>query len=161
VWSPLSSPCLRRTPAGFRPGRVLALLCLLFAATGGCANQEPVVELNGRQFVVELAQTRAEQARGLMFREELEPEAGMLFVFSREAPRSFWMKNTRIPLDILYFDEQLALVGMALNARPCVADPCPAYPSGRPARYVLEINAGLGKELGVRPGDRLILHFDP
>lgn len=160
VWSPPSSPRPRRRSVAFAPGRLLVLLGLLLTAVGGCADQDAVVELGGRQFSVELALSRGEQARGLMFREELEPDAGMLFVFPREAPRHFWMKNTRIPLDILYFDEQLELVGTALNARPCVADPCPTYPSGRPARYVLEINAGLAEELGVELGDRLILHFD-
>ena len=140
-------------------GALVLLLCLLFAGAG-CASPEPKVELAGRQFTVELARTRAEQARGLMFREELDRDRGMLFLFDQEMPRSFWMKNTRIPLDILYFDGELKLVGMALNARPCVADPCPSYPSIRAARYVLELNAGLAQELGLELGDRLILHFD-
>jgi uncharacterized membrane protein (UPF0127 family) len=71
------------------------------------------------------------------------------------------MKNTRIPLDILYFDDGLTLVSMAENARPCVADPCPSYPSEAPARYVLELNAGTARSLGVEKGDRLVLLFDP
>jgi uncharacterized membrane protein (UPF0127 family) len=138
-----------------------AFLLLALALLAACAAAEPAVELRGQVFTVDLAVTRGEQARGLMFREELPAEHGMLFIFPREDWRSFWMKNTRIPLDILYFDADLALVSMAENARPCVADPCPSYPSEAPARYVLELNAGTARALGVEKGDRLVLLFDP
>ncbi|MEJ2534050.1 MAG: DUF192 domain-containing protein [Gammaproteobacteria bacterium] len=140
---------------------VLLIVALLPALLAGCAAAEPAVELRGQVFKVELALTRGEQARGLMFREELPPDRGMLFIFQREDWRSFWMKNTRIPLDILYFDDGLTLVSVAENARPCVADPCPSYPSEAPARYVLELNAGMVRSLGVEKGDRLVLLFDP
>ena len=139
--------------------RAVLVLALAFAA--GCAAREPQVELRGQVFTVDLALTLEEQARGLMFVEAMDPDRGMLFIFPREAPRSFWMKNTRIPLDILYFDETLTLVSMAENARPCVADPCPSYPSGRPARYVLELNAGTARSLGAERGDVLTLLFEP
>lgn len=147
----------------FRPLRLCfhaLLLACLFAAAG-CSANPTRVEFQGEVFEVDLALTREEQARGLMFVERLDPDRGMLFIFPREAPRAFWMKNTRIPLDILYFDSELALVGMALNARPCVADPCPSYPSGAPAQYVLELNAGTAEALGAERGDRLTLLFDP
>lgn len=141
--------------------RWLVLLLGIALATAGCAAGEPQVRLKGETFSVALAVTRQEQARGLMFVESMPEDRGMLFVFPREAPRSFWMKNTRIPLDILYFDSDLALVSVAANARPCAADPCPTYPSRAPARYVLELNAGKAQSLGVQPGDRLELLFDP
>jgi len=70
------------------------------------------------------------------------------------------MRNTRIPLDIFYFDAELRLVSVARNARPCRTPQCPPYPSEGPAKYVLELNAGKADELGVRKGDRLILHLD-
>lgn len=115
--------------------------------------------LNGERFSVELAETREKQALGLMFRDHLEDDHGMLFLFPSEAPRSFWMKNTRIPLDILYFDQDLALVSAAENARPCRTEYCPGYPSEGPAMYVLELNAGKARELDLRKGDRLELNL--
>jgi len=129
----------------------LFLVLFLF----GCA-QVSTVELRGKSFRVELARTPAEQAKGLMFRTELADDAGMLFLFDDEAPRAFWMKNCKIPLDILYFDSQWRLVGKSLNTPPCnLGDRCPSYPSGAPARYVLELRGGLGEEMGVILGDRL------
>ena len=74
--------------------------------------------------------------------------------------RGFWMKNTRIPLDILYFDAELKLVSVSENARPCRTQRCPGYLSAGPAKYVLELNAGKAAELGVQAGDVLELHVD-
>ena len=136
--------------------RVFLALLLCWTVTG-CASDQNHVELKGQRFSVELALTRDEQMRGLMFRESLAEDHGMLFIFPGEAPRSFWMKNTRIPLDIFYFDEELKLVSVAHNARPCVAPPCVGYPSAGPARYVLELNAGAAARLDVRQGDPLTL----
>jgi uncharacterized membrane protein (UPF0127 family) len=81
-----------------------------------------------------------------------------LFIFPNEAMRSFWMKNTRIPLDILYFDDELRLVN-AVSARPCRTAQCRGYSSAGPARYVLELNAGLASELQLAPGDRLEVNY--
>lgn len=130
-----------------------ALLC------ASCMAQEPYVVLKGERFTVELADTAEKQALGLMFRDHLDDSHGMLFLFPREGMRSFWMKNTRIPLDIFYFDADLRLVSVAENARPCKTRSCPAYPSKAPARYVLELNAGEAARLGVETGDRLQLHL--
>ena len=88
-----------------------------------------------------------------MFRETLADDAGMLFLFPDAAPRAFWMRNTRIPLDIVYLDSELAIVGWSLNTPPCRTRRCPSYPSGRPARYVLEVNAGEMERLGASLGD--------
>lgn len=78
---------------------------------------------------------------------------GMLFVFPDAQPRTFWMKNTLIPLDMLFFDSNRKLVAIQANAAPCHADPCALYPSGAPARYVLELNAGTAAKLGLHVGD--------
>ncbi len=113
------------------------------------------VELGGERFRVELAIDDHARMRGLMFREHLDADAGMLFVFETEQPQSFWMKNTRIALDILYFDRHGALVSVAADTPPCRTSYCPSYPSAGPARYVLELNAGHAARLGVAPGAKL------
>ncbi len=139
--------------------RNVFLLITLFVCSS-CIAQDPYVKLKGERFTVELAETSDKQALGLMFRESLPDDHGMLFLFPREAKRSFWMKNTRIPLDIFYFDEDLALVSVSENTPPCRTQRCPNYPSAGPAKYVLELNAGKAAELGARPGDVLELHLD-
>lgn len=140
--------------------RRLAILLSLWALCTACAANQPYVELKGQRFTVEIADDREKQALGLMFRRALPENHGMLFIFPREAPRSFWMKNTRIPLDIMYFGADLRLVSVAANAQPCRVERCPGYPSEGPAQYVLELNSGKASELELAPGDRLVLHLD-
>src|SRR3546814_15102210 len=90
-----------------------------------------------------------------MFRDELPAGHGMLFIHDRLAPQAYWMKNTRIPLDILYFDDQRRLVSQQRDVPPCSAgNRCPPYPSSAPARYVLELNAG--KAMENRPEERRV-----
>lgn len=136
------------------------LLALTALVCSSCVAQDPYVVLKGQRFTVELADTREKQALGLMFRDSLADDHGMLFLFPGEAMRRFWMKNTRIPLDIFYFDSRLQLVSVAENAQPCRSQRCPPYPSSAPAMYVLELKAGKAAELGVRPGEALELHID-
>lgn len=138
----------------------LALCCLIATAScllPGCASTsaEPWVELRGQRFTVEIADDDASRTRGLMFRDELPRDRGMLFVFEQEQPLAFWMRNTYIPLDILYFDSQRRLVSMAQRVPPCRSSRCPSYPSLGPARYTLEIASGRAAELGVAAGDEL------
>lgn len=98
---------------------------------------------------VELADDDTERMKGLMFRENLEPGTGMFFEFDREQPLSFWMKNTLIPLDIAFFDDEGVFVSRS-TMQPCVADPCTGYPAAGPAKYALEVAAGepLTQEVG-------------
>ncbi|TLY50452.1 MAG: DUF192 domain-containing protein [Gammaproteobacteria bacterium] len=128
-------------------------------ALSACATQAagPTVELKGHRFDVELATDPASQQRGLMFRDEMAADHGMLFVFGEMAPRAFWMKNTHIPLDILFFDRDYKLVSASLRTPPCrsAGDDCPVYPSSGPAQYVLELNAGVAEKLGAKTGDKL------
>ena len=133
-------------------------VCLaLFLLLGGCASGgNHWVELGSARYNVELAQDDATRARGLMFRDRMEAGRGMLFIHDREEPQAYWMKNTKIPLDILYFDNELRLVGQQRNVPPCSAgDRCPPYPSHRPARYVLELNAGQAARLKLENGAAL------
>ncbi|MGB5487430.1 MAG: DUF192 domain-containing protein [Lysobacterales bacterium] len=137
------------------------LLCvLMLISCVACASGEPGVELGGKRFTVEIAETQEKQALGLMFRDSMPADEGMIFIFPNEAPRSFWMKNTRIPLDIMYFDKDLKMVSISANTPPCRVKRCPSYPSAGPAMYVLELNAGMASELGVGPGDQLIIELD-
>lgn len=138
------------------PGLLLALLALPMA---GCASTDgDWVELRGERYVVEIADDDASRAQGLMFRDRLAPGHGMLFIHDVEEVQAFWMKNTRIPLDILYFDAGLRLVSMSERTPPCSAGSrCPVYPSSGPALYTLEIGAGDAGRLGVRAGDTLTL----
>ena len=98
---------------------------------------------------VELADEPVEWQNGLMFRDTLEN--GMMFVFPDELPRAFWMKNTYVPLDALYFDARGEFDSVQTMA-PCVKDPCPSYPSDGPARYVLEMPAGFAEDQGIGDG---------
>jgi len=137
------------------------LLCVLLSISCvACASGVPSVELGGRHFKVEIADTQEKQALGLMFRDSMPADEGMIFLFPNEAPRSFWMKNTRIPLDIMYFDKELKMVSISADTPPCRVSRCPSYPSAGPAMYVLELNAGIAASLGVGVGDQLTLNLD-
>ncbi|MCC8999165.1 MAG: DUF192 domain-containing protein [Candidatus Contendobacter sp.] len=108
-------------------------------------------------FQVEVAQTPQQRQRGLMFRQALPPDQGMLFV-QPTGPATFWMKNTYIPLDLLYFDPDGRLLQIEAGAPPCTTPDCPIYASdAATVRYILEINAGEAARRGIQPGDRLRL----
>ena len=140
------TPCMR-----------MFLLSLAVLTCSSCVAQDPYVVLKGQRFTVELAETTEQQALGLMFRDSMADDHGMLFLFPTESRRRFWMKNTRIPLDIMYFDKDLKLVSISADTPPCRVSNCPSYPSKAPAQYVLELNAGMAAKLGVEVGDQLEL----
>ncbi|MCZ8116173.1 DUF192 domain-containing protein [Silanimonas sp.] len=133
----------------------LIILVAIVGATACSGSGNPHwVDVGGQRFDVELADDFDERARGLMFRESMPADHGMLFVHDSEAPLAYWMKNTRIPLDILYFDAERRLVSIQRGVPTCTAgDRCPNYPSRGPAKYVLELNAGRSDALGLERGD--------
>lgn len=134
----------------------VAIVAALALAGCAAARGEHWVELAGTRVVVEIADDDAERARGLMFRDSMPTGRGMLFLHEQEEPQAYWMKNTRIPLDILYFDAQRRLVSQQRDVPPCSAgDRCPPYPSAGPARYVLELNAGEAARLQLKDGMQL------
>lgn len=108
---------------------------------------------------VELAKDPYTWAKGLMFREFIPKDSGMLFIFPDEAKRSFWMKNTLIPLDIIFISKDKKIVDIKENFEPCSQPQtnCPPYFSTSPAMYVLEVNAGIAKDYGLGIGDDLEL----
>lgn len=108
-------------------------------------------------FQAEIAQTPEDRQRGLMFRRELPPNQGMLFIQS-PGPAVFWMKNTYIALDLLYFDAEGRLAQIVADVPPCKTPNCPVYPSHTATvRYILEINAGEAARRGIQVGDSLRL----
>lgn len=104
------------------------------------------------RFLVEVAATDRERSRGLMFREEMAADHGMLFIFDKEGERYFWMKNTPLPLDIIYIGANGAIVSIAADTVPFSEK---VIPSVGPAKYVLELNAGKAAELGIDVGNEV------
>ena len=103
-------------------------------------------------FQVELADTDLKRQQGLMYRDLLPSQSGMLFVFESSYPHGFWMKNTLLPLDMIWIDEEQTIVDIQ-TAVPCAADPCPSYAPSGSAKYVLEINAGGADRYDLQTGD--------
>ena len=137
--------------------RIFVLILLVTCSLCACASAGgPWVELAGHRYTIEVANDDAERARGLMHRDAMAEGSGMLFVHDAEEPQAYWMKNTRIPLDILYFDDARKLVAQQRDVPPCsLGDACPSYPSNEPARYVLELNAGQAARLSLQDGAEL------
>ena len=112
-------------------------------ATSQPSPTHPAVVLpDGAVVAVELATDDDTRQQGLMYRESLEPLKGMLFIFPAAGDYPFWMKNTMIPLDMLWIDDSRHIVHIEQDVPPCTADPCPSYPPGAKAKYVLELKAG-------------------
>ncbi|MFO1089694.1 MAG: DUF192 domain-containing protein [Hyphomicrobiales bacterium] len=104
------------------------------------------------RFTVEVASTREQQETGLMFRTELAPDRGMLFDWSGMYPAAMWMKNTLIPLDMLFIDADGTILDIEENLRPESLD---VVSAGVPVRAVLELAGGSAKRLGLKVGDRV------
>lgn len=107
-------------------------------------------------FYVELAETQEERSKGLMYRESLDQDKGMLFIFDQEKEHSFWMKNTLIPLDIIWINKDKEVVDIEKNVQPCVQEECEIFKPNDKAKYVLELNAGESDKTNIKIGDTLI-----
>lgn len=110
---------------------------------------------NGKERIaidIEIAATRAEKTRGLMWRRHLSQNAGMLFVFDSPAEQQFWMRHTYLPLDIVFIDEKKRVLNIARSTQP-LSDS--RYTSEGPAQFVLEVNAGFCQKYRIEPGDRV------
>jgi uncharacterized membrane protein (UPF0127 family) len=141
--------------------RAMMAVCLalcLFAAPASAAAALPLATITvdgakgAHQFKVEIAADQASQEKGLMFRKKLAPDAGMLFDFHTTVMTSFWMKNTVLPLDIIFVRSDGTISSIAANAVPFSEA---SIPSSEPVRAVLEINAGRARALGIEPGDKV------
>lgn len=139
--------------------RIFIFLGISLSLLAACSHtpRKIILETSRSQILlmVEIADSDEKKQRGLMFREKLEEGGGMLFVFEDEAPRGFWMKNTKIPLDIVFFDREKKVISFAEKMEPCTADPCPTYSSEKPAMYALELPAQSVKRYGIRTGNTM------
>ena len=164
---------MKRRSQFWKAGRALAVMCALamLGAAASCKSggqtsgrssaraSDPtvVVQADGRPvpFRVEVALTPDEHARGLMYRSHLDADAGMLFVFPEPAVQRFWMKNTLIPLDMIFITPDLRIAGIVANAQPETETErmVPAR-----SQYVLEIGGGLSQRLGLHAGEPVELH---
>jgi uncharacterized membrane protein (UPF0127 family) len=142
-----------------RLASVLILFALFFA--GGASAQlqsydkstASIVTSGGkRDFTVEVALTPPQQAQGLMFRREMAADAGMLFVFPESREQTFWMKNTYLPLDMIFIKPDGTILSIAERAVPLTETPVPSHGS---AKAVLELNGGTAARLGIKPGDKV------
>lgn len=108
---------------------------------------------------VELAKTQNQRNRGLMFRRHLAQDRGMLFVFTQDHFWSFWMKNTYIPLDIIWMDKDRKVVDIVKGVRPIRQENPPSFSPAFPARYVLEANAGFVEKNKIKIGDEVVFKW--
>jgi uncharacterized membrane protein (UPF0127 family) len=127
------------------------LIALALAAAPAFA--QPVVQLNAGMYLIraEVAADFNIRARGLMFRESMPPNAGMLFVFDEDAAHCMWMKNTLLPLSVAFLDEKGAIINIA-DMEPQTEN---SHCATRPARYALEMNRGWFAARDVKPGSRI------
>jgi len=145
---------LRKWPIG--RSKLILVSALLLLVAGGCTS--PFITINEKRITVELADTPAERARGLMFRESLCETCGMLFVFEEEGKYSFWMKNTLLPLDMIFIDSD-GVIADILSAEPCRIEPCERYAPSREVLYVLEVNKGVSAEHSFAVGQKVTLRL--
>jgi uncharacterized membrane protein (UPF0127 family) len=138
---------------------IIIVLVLVFDKNNPEILEENKVCLNNKCFVVEVADTLEKRTKGLMDRESLAQDKGMLFIFDKEEEYSFWMKNTLIPLDIIWINKDKQVVDIEKNVQPCQTDPCLRYSPDQKAKYVLELNAGQSDQAQIKIGDKLTLTF--
>jgi uncharacterized membrane protein (UPF0127 family) len=140
---------------------IFSVIALLGLLTYGYVSYQQVKSVcyEGWCFRVYVADTPDERSQGLMFVQDLPQEYGMLFIFPGEGNYSFWMKNTLIPLDIIWIDKDLKVVSVVGNVQPCQAEPCPTYLGGN-AKYVLEVNGGAANRTGLVPGTQMLFVYD-
>lgn len=135
--------------------KLVFIICLLIYQDGFAA--EALLSINDNLFEVELAITAEERSKGLMHRNSLAANQGMLFVYPEPLIVSFWMHQTLIPLDILFFDSDGQLLELFENIPPCKVSPCKNYTNKSPAEFVLELPAGTAKKINISLGNQFII----
>lgn len=133
--------------------KIILLLLLMTACTSA-----PSAIVGNTTIPLELALTPEEKAKGLMHREYLAENTGMLFVFEDEGRPGFWMKNTLIPLDMIFINSNNKVVDI-MTAEPCEKEPCEKYLSEQQAKYVLEVNKGFAEKHNIQIGEEIKLNI--
>lgn len=133
---------------------VLVLVTVVILFTNKSAEKRNFVCFEKDCFGVQLAKTQQQRESGLMFKKNLDKNSGMLFIFEKEGDYSFWMKNTFIPLDIIWINENKEVVFISKNNNPCFEGRCPLINPGKTALYVLEINGGMAERIGLVVGKK-------
>lgn len=149
---------------------LVAIAASVFLISCGEENTEPSIETPAIEFEkegelfllkendtiqtvdIEIADNDYERSTGLMYRDSMEDDQGMLFIYTNEAPRSFYMKNTYIPLDIIFYSKDSTIVSFQKDAKPRDET---SLPSGAPAQFILELNAGKVDEWNLEIGDKM------
>lgn len=124
----------------------------------GCATKQSYVEINDIIIEVEVLKISEERKKGLMYRDKLGENKGMFFIFEEEGRKSFWMKNTLIPLDIIFINSDKEIVDIT-TMQPCESDLCESYVSIEPALYVLEVNAGFSDNFNISKGNKININL--
>lgn len=149
----LSTPPITKAPTALRGVAAIFAATLITLPLAACSDETRLVvhsESGDHAFTVEIVDTPETRAKGLMYRQELADDAGMLFDFKEERPVSFWMRNTYIPLDMLFIEADGTVLNIHVNARP---HDTTSIPSAGPVQFVLEIPGGRSTELGIEAGD--------
>jgi uncharacterized membrane protein (UPF0127 family) len=133
----------------------LALVAWASVTLGEEVLRIPLTLPSGKVLRVEVASSPETRALGLMYREKLPNDEGMLFLFEEQEFHGFWMKNCKIAIDIVWMDSERRVVHLAERVPPCRRDPCPSYVPMRQASFVLEMSAGQARREGVQIGARL------
>ncbi len=137
---------------------VLTVLIMIFYFNN--TTRLPQVCFNEKCFFVEIVDESAERALGLMNREYLAPDSGMIFIFENEGSYPFWMKNTLISLDMIWLNSKKEIVYIFENAQPCTANPCPIISHEGSALFVVELNAGTVREKKIQVGQTAIFELE-
>ena len=136
---------------------IILILLTIFIYTQTNKNK---ICFNKNCFKVEIVSNQEELSKGLMFRESLNKNSGMLFIFPEEDIHNFWMKNTLIPLDIIWINSAKEIVFIQKKAQPCLEEPCEIFTPDKEALYVLEINSGIAKEIGLEIWSKVNFKID-
>jgi len=127
----------------------------LFVGCGSGGEKQLVFKTDGgiTTYKVEVADTKEKRTEGLMYRESLDADKGMIFIYDKEVKPAFWMKNTLISLDMIFMDKDFKVVDYFVDVQPCKSEPCAHYIPSSNAQYIVELNAGQIGKMGLTRGD--------
>jgi len=130
---------------------IISLLNLETAIPYDISFEKEQLNLGGEEYLLEIARSAKQRNHGLMFRDHLDERQGMLFIYPRSGNHRIWMKNTLIPLTVVWVDESNKVIGIK-KLFPCDYDPCPSYGVSIPSKYILELSSGNHR---LEPGRRI------